>query len=170
MTQDLPENERVMIPAGRVAGVDYGRKRIGIAICDAQRIVSSPFCVRQSTGDTVADATFFCTLVASEDIVGFVVGLPVHADGSNSQMSVEVERFGQWLAAVTSRPVVFQDERYSSIEATGLMAGRGLSRGKKKARVDALAAQIVLSAWLETQSDAVVACSTPADRPRALDA
>ena len=139
-------------PTGRVAGIDYGRRRIGIAICDAHRIVSSPLCVRQTSGDAAADAVFFRRLTAEEEIVGFVVGLPIHADGSDSRMSVEVERFGAWLAETTARPVVFHDERYSSIEATGLMAGRGLSRGKKKARTDALAAQIVLTAWLESRT------------------
>ena len=52
------------IPLGRVAGVDYGRRRIGVAVCDAERIISSPLCVRQTTGDHAADAHFFQQLVA----------------------------------------------------------------------------------------------------------
>jgi len=139
------------IPSGRVAGVDYGRKRIGVAICDAHRILSSPLCVRQTTGDTKADAVFFRKLVADEGIVGFVVGLPIHADGTDSRMSAEVERFGAWLTLETRLPVVFHDERYSSREATGLLAGSGLSRGRKKERTDAIAAQVVLSSWLDVQ-------------------
>ena len=107
------------IPQGRVAAVDYGRKRIGIAICDVHRILASPLCVRQSTGDAGADAAFFRKLAAEESVAGFVVGLPVHADGTDSRMSVEVERFGAWLAAETGLPVVFHDERYSSREASG---------------------------------------------------
>ena len=141
-----------VIPSGRVAGVDYGRKRIGVAICDAHRILSSPLCVRQTMGDAKADAAFFRKLVADEGIVGFVVGLPIHADGTDSRMSVEVERFGAWLTAETGLPVVFHDERYSSREATGLLAGSGLSRGRKKERTDAIAAQVVLSSWLEAQA------------------
>ncbi|NDC63265.1 MAG: Holliday junction resolvase RuvX [Planctomycetia bacterium] len=139
-------------PTGRVAGIDYGRRRIGIAICDARRIVASPLCVRQTSGDADADAAFFRRLTADEGIVGFVVGLPIHADGTDSRMSVEVERFGSWLADATARPVTFHDERYSSIEASGMMSGRGLSRGKKKERTDAVAAQIVLAAWLESRA------------------
>lgn len=69
-------------------------------------------------------------------------------------MSVEVERFGAWLAAETGLPVVFHDERYTSREATGLLAGSGLSRGRKKQRTDAIAAQIVLTSWLESQGRA----------------
>lgn len=152
------------IPAGRVAGVDYGRRRIGVAICDTHRILSSPLCVRQTTGDKHADAAFFRKLVADEGVVGFVVGLPIHADGTDSRMSVEVERFGAWLTAETGLPVVFHDERYSSREATGLLAGSGLTRARKKARTDAIAAQVVLSSWLDAQAHG--AADT---RPGALD-
>jgi putative holliday junction resolvase len=140
------------IPAGRIAGVDYGRRRIGVAVCDRQRILASPLCVRQTTGDRAADAVFFRDLAAAEDLVGFVVGLPVHADGSASDMSREVERFAAWLGKTTGLPVALHDERYSSREAASMLAGVGLSRGRKKERSDAVAAQVVLAAWLEAQA------------------
>mgnify|MGYP002628565539 CR=1 FL=1 len=140
------------IPLGRVAGVDYGRRRIGVAVCDAERIISSPLCVRQTTGDHAADAHFFQQLVADEQLVGFVVGMPLHTDGSTSQMAVEVERFGGWLGRATGLPIAYQDERYSSREATGMLAGIGLTRARKKERTDAVAAQVVLQSWLEVQS------------------
>jgi putative Holliday junction resolvase len=149
------------LPAGRLAGVDYGRRRIGVAICDAERIICSPLCVHQTTGDRAIDTLFFQRLVADETVAGFVVGLPVHADGSTSAMSAEVERFGAWLGRITGRPVVFHDERYSSREADGMLAGVGLTRGRKKARTDAVAALVVLQSWLESQSRG--------ERPRALD-
>ena len=162
---NTPESAAVTgIPAGRVAGVDYGRRRIGVAICDTHRILSSPLCVRQTTGDKPADAAFFRKLVADEGVVGFVVGLPIHADGNDSRMSVEVERFGAWLTVETGLPVVFHDERYSSREATGLLAGSGLTRGRKKERTDAIAAQVVLSSWLEAH-----ARGAADQRPGALD-
>lgn len=140
------------LPAGRLAGVDYGRRRIGVAICDAERIICSPLCVHQTSGDRDADAAFFRRLVAEESIAGFVVGLPVHADGTTSEMSAEVERFGGWLGRTTGVPVTFHDERYSSREAAGLLAGVGLSRGRKKARADAVAAQVVLQSWLDSHA------------------
>jgi putative Holliday junction resolvase len=147
-----------------VAGIDYGRRRIGVAICDSSRILASPLCVRQTSGDREADAVFFRKLVSAEEIVGFIVGLPLHADGADSRMSVEVERFGGWLAETTGLPVVFHDERYSSREATGLLAGSGLSRGRKKERTDAIAAQVVLSSWMDA-----VAHGSAGQRPGALD-
>ena len=166
-------NTSVPIPAGRVAAVDYGRKRMGIAICDAERIIASPWPMRQPTGDAQAEAAFFRRLVAEEAIVGFVIGLPVHADGSDSKMSVEVERFADWLGETTSRPVTFQDERYTSVEAAGMLAGLGLSRGKKKARADSIAAHIILTAWMEAHASPRpgngVSIETPLPRPGALD-
>lgn len=139
------------IPAGRVAGVDYGRRRIGIAVCDAEWILASPLCIHQTTGDRAVDAAFFRDLARAESLVGFVVGLPVHADGTDSAMSVEVERFGAWLSRTTGLPVAFHDERYSSREAAGLLAGVGLTRGRRKERADAVAAQVVLASWLEAR-------------------
>ena len=97
------------LPAGRVAGIDYGRRRIGVAICDAERILASPLVVHETTGDATADAAFFRRLVAAEAIVGFVIGLPIHADGSASKMSADVERFGHWLGETTGLPWVFHD-------------------------------------------------------------
>lgn len=153
------------LPAeGRLAGVDYGRRRIGVAVCDARRILASPLCVRETTRDHEADAAFFRSLAADEALAGFVVGLPVHADGRASDMSREVERFGAWLGRVTGLPVAFHDERYTSREAAGLLAGVGLSRGRKKERADAVAAQVILTAWLERP-----ASSDGATAPGALD-
>jgi putative Holliday junction resolvase len=137
-----------------VAGVDYGRRRIGVAVCDALRILASPLCIHATTGDRTADTAFFQKLAADESLVGFVVGLPVHADGSDSDMSLEVERFGNWLSRITGLPVAFHDERYSSKEAAGMLAGVGLTRGRKKERADAVAAQVVLASWMEGQAAA----------------
>ena len=130
------------LPSGRLAGVDYGRRRIGIAICDAERMIASPLLVHKTTGDRQSDAVFFLKLVEQEEIVGFVVGLPIHSDGRNSEMSSEVEKFANWLSGITKRPIVFQDERHTSQEASGLLRPARLTRGRKKERHDAVAAQV----------------------------
>jgi putative transcription antitermination factor YqgF len=155
------------LPRGRVAGIDYGRKRIGVAVCDAERIIASPLCVRETSGDQAADAAFFQQLVRGEDLVGFVVGLPLHADGSSSGMAQEAERFGGWLGRSTGLPVVFQDERYTSHEAASLLAGAGLSRGQKKRRSDAIAAQLVLQGWMAAHPDREPGSPAPAPRAAA---
>jgi len=142
------------LPAGRVAAIDYGRRRIGVAICDAERILASPHAVRIDSGDRDREADYFRRLAADEQIVGFIVGLPLHTDGRPSPMSAEAEAFGGWLNRETGLPVVFHDERYTSAEAAGRLGGHGLTRAKKKARSDAIAAQVVLENWLAASGEA----------------
>ncbi len=144
-----PQAEAATIPAeGRVAAVDYGRRRMGIAVCDRERILASPLTVRQPGKNRRQEAIFFRRLIDEEELVGFLVGLPLHADGRESDMSAETRRFAGWLASATGLPVEFQDERYTSAAAAGRLAGVGLSRGSKKARSDAVAAQIMLETWM----------------------
>ena len=133
---------------GRLAGIDYGTARIGIAICDPMQIVASPY-ENYSRGDDQTDRARFARLVEDEDIVGFVVGLPLHTDGQESQKSLEAKQFAKWLGELTSLPVAFQDERFSSKEASRHLLAAKLTKKQRKERLDMLAAQIILSHYLE---------------------
>src|SRR5262245_54818126 len=95
---------------GRLAGIDYGTVRIGIAITDREQRIASPL-VNYTRRGGKADAEFFCKLAADERIAGFVVGLPVHLDGRESEKSAEARQFGERLGQTTGLPVVFFDER-----------------------------------------------------------
>ncbi|HZZ28341.1 MAG TPA: Holliday junction resolvase RuvX [Pirellulales bacterium] len=133
---------------GRLAGIDFGTVRIGIAITDPERRIASPLANYTRHG-AAADAEYFRKLAAAENIVGFVVGLPVHLDGRESQKSGEARQFGQWLAQTTGVNVVFFDERFTTFEAEQALLGAELTKKQRKARLDKLAAQILLSAYLE---------------------
>lgn len=141
------------LPAGRLAGIDYGERRIGIAICDPQRILASPLNNYNRRGRQ-QDAEYFRRLVAEEKIVGFVVGLPVHASGDESAKSLETRRFGSWLQQVTGIPICYFDERYTTHQAEMLMQDVQLPRAQRKKRRDMLAAQIILAAYLESPDSA----------------
>ena len=132
-----------------LAGIDFGTVRIGVAMADAEVGIASPHSTHTRRGEE-ADAVFFRRLVEEEGVDRFVVGLPVHLDGGESQKSIEARAFGQWLEATTGVPVVYFDERFTSAEADGLLAVPGMTKKKKKARRDQLAAQIMLSAYLES--------------------
>ncbi len=138
--------------AGRIAGIDYGQVRIGIAITDAGRSIASPWENYTRRGEA-ADARYFQELVAQEDLQGFVVGLPLHMSGDESQKSAEARRFGAWLQAETRCPVTFHDERYSSAAADAFMVGAELTSKQRKKRRDMLAAQVILSSFLEQSSE-----------------
>jgi putative Holliday junction resolvase len=137
-----------MSSTGRLAGIDYGTVRIGVAITDAERRIASPLVNYTRRGEK-ADAEFFRRLAEQEQIAGFVVGLPIHLDGNESQKSTESRQFGKWLADITGKTVVFFDERFTSSEAEQALAGTELTKKQRKARLDKLAAQILLTAYLE---------------------
>ena len=146
---------------GRVAGIDYGTVRIGIALSDPGRSIASPMesYVRRNAE---LDAQRFKRLAEEEEVVLFVVGLPVFLDGRESPKSAEAREFGRWLGEITGVPVDFFDERFTSVEAENLLLNADLSSKRRKKRIDMLAAQIMLSAYLESSGRG-------GQNPRALD-
>ena len=136
---------------GRVAGIDYGTVRIGVAITDPSRTIASPL-ENYTRRSEALDAAWFARLAEEERIAGFVVGLPVFASGEESPKSQEARAFGAWLAKATNRPVGFYDERYSSALADQALGEAKLTKKRRKQRLDKLAAQIILVAWLEAQA------------------
>ena len=85
---------------GRLAAIDFGTVRIGIAITDPSRNFSSPL-ENYNRSDQHGDELRFQRLVEEEDIVGFVVGLPINTDGRETPKSREARSFGDWLTEVT---------------------------------------------------------------------
>ena len=139
---------------GRVAGIDYGTVRIGIAVSDPERRIASPY-ENYHRRTLACDAERFRQLVREERLALFVVGLPVHNDGHESAKSLEARRFGEWLRTETGVPVVWFDERFTSAEAEEILIAAGLSRQKRKERLDKLAATLLLSAYLESPHAAI---------------
>lgn len=143
----LPQFE---IPeTGRVAGIDFGTVRIGIAVCDPDRTLASPW-ENYTRRSLRLDAQFFRQLASEDRVTLFVVGLPVYPSGDESEKSLEARKFGKWLWETTRIPVLFFDERYSSKFADELMEIGSLTSKQRKARRDKLAAYVILSTWLET--------------------
>lgn len=133
---------------GRLAGIDYGTVRIGVAITDPDRTMAFPYEIYVRKNEK-RDAEYFRALAENEKIVQFVVGLPLHLDGRVSEKALEARAFGRWLTELTGRPVDFMDERFTSVEAHGLLQGSKMTLKKRKARIDKIAAQILLTHYLE---------------------
>jgi putative holliday junction resolvase len=134
---------------GRVAGIDYGAVRIGVAVSNPERSIASPLENYTRRGPE-QDAQRFRRLVEEERIALLVVGLPLHLDGGESPKSLEARQFGRWLGDATGVPVEFFDERFTSVEAEQSLLAADLSRKSRKKRRDMLAAQIILTAYLES--------------------
>jgi putative Holliday junction resolvase len=133
----------------RIAGIDFCTVRIGIATADLDVGIAGPYETYARRNERL-DAEYFRRLAFDERIVRFVVGLPVHSSGNESQKSLEARAFGAWLESTTGVPVEYFDERYTSAEAESLLLEAGLTKKRRKERLDQLAAQIMLTAYLES--------------------
>lgn len=151
-----PSDRNTILPPGRLAGVDYGTVRIGVAVTDARQTLVSPYEIYRRR-DKTGDARYFQSLVSQERIAGFVVGLPVHLSGRESEKSREAREFGAWLETATGVPVVYFDERFTTAEADQFLGAGKLTKKQRAARRDKLAAQIMLTAFLESGT-----CGEPA--------
>jgi putative holliday junction resolvase len=137
--------------SGALLGIDYGTKRIGLAVCDPDRVVASPLSTTSNDSGTFA---FFTELVARSKFVGIVVGLPLHANGDESDMSRHARAFAKRLAELTQLPVVMWDERCTSAAAESALLEAKLNWKKRKGKVDRVAAQMILQSFLDAKCPA----------------
>jgi putative pre-16S rRNA nuclease len=133
----------------RIAGIDYGTVRIGVALADLNLGIAGAY-ENYSRRTPGLDAKYFADFASQEKIERFVVGLPVHLSGHESQKSNEAREFGDWLGKVTGVPVEYFDERFTSSEADQILGAAKLTKKQKQSRRDQLAAQIMLTAYLES--------------------
>jgi putative Holliday junction resolvase len=157
----------VLPPSGPLLGVDFGTKRIGLAVCDPNRIIASPLGTEANGPGT---DSFFRELVARSKFSGIVVGLPLHANGDESDMSRKARDFARQLAELTGLPVVMWDERCTSSAAEDALLEAKLTKKKRKARVDRVAAQMILQSFIDARcpaggTDALFTEASPAEPP-----
>ena len=138
-------------PPGRIAGIDFGTVRLGIALSDPWRKLASPI-ASYTRGNLTQDEKYLKALALQESVALFVVGLPVHLDGRESQKSQEARQFGGWLGGVTGVPVEFFDERFTTSQAQAALAEAHFTSKRRRKRVDMVAAQMILAAYLESGS------------------
>lgn len=136
----------------RYLGIDYGRKRTGVAICDEKERIASPLTVITGQRDLVSRIT---EIAEREQAGGIVVGLPLNMDGSEGKATKVVREFGARLAEAMGVQVLFHDERLSSFDAEQKLIEADLSRKKKKKRIDAVAAASILQSFLDQKGDKI---------------
>ena len=136
----------------RVLGLDYGDRRIGIAICDELGMTAQGVAtvVRKNRDADLAAIAGFVERFGVERIV---IGYPLRLDGSEGIQCDKVNRFARRLEARLSMPVIRRDETLSTQEAEELLRETGVRREKKRAVVDRLAACIILQGYLDALAD-----------------
>lgn len=138
----------------RTLAIDYGLRRIGLALSDESGRLASPLEVIEVSSPEMA-VKRVAEIALKEDAKRLAVGLPLNMDDSVGPAAKEAIRWGKELAAACKLPVVFLDERLSSFAADQLLRGQRLTRKGKKRRQDALAAADFLQGFLDGRVSAV---------------
>jgi putative Holliday junction resolvase len=136
----------------RVLGVDFGEKRVGVAVSDPTGTIATPLETLQRRAGKRPPLAELERVGKSLGVEHVVIGLPLDLRGEETPWSREVRDVGQRLAERLGVKVSFVDERFSSVRAERAVRESGLKKveREKKARVDAGAAQLILQAWLDS--------------------
>ena len=136
---------------GRWIGIDYGRRRIGVACSDRRGTIASPAAALPGTGSASNDADRILKWVLANEGDGVVVGLPLNMDGSDSQQTKVSRDLASRLSKRGQVVVELWDERLSSFQADQLMDAAEVKHTRRRGLRDALAAQVILQSFLDAR-------------------
>jgi len=133
----------------KILAVDYGERRTGLAVSDDLGITAQGLetIVAEDESEIIALVARAAEETGAEKIV---VGLPLNMNGTESEKSKKVREFGAELARITSMPVVFRDERLTSIQAQRVLHEMGKKTYKNKSEIDRISATLILQEFLKT--------------------
>jgi len=131
----------------RVLGVDYGTKRVGLALSDELGLGATPHDVieRDRAEEEIE------RLVADKGVTLIVIGLPTSLGGGEGTSATDARNFGESLRRLTGIEVVFRDERFTSRIAEDRLLQTGMKRRDRRSAVNKMAAAIILQDYLDTQ-------------------
>lgn len=130
-------------------GVDFGLKRVGLAVCDSLHILATPLPVYHTK--SMRNSIDYVARIAKEhEVSGVVVGLPLNLDGTESVQSGRARAFVRNLGKVSGLPVDLFDERLTTVEADELLLEAGVTRAAERAKlVDSMAAKVILQGYID---------------------
>jgi putative Holliday junction resolvase len=134
----------------RIMAVDWGERRVGIALSDESRTIASPLEVLSRSPGLDKDIGKIKELAAGNEVEIIVLGMPIRLDGSVGQAAEEVTVVAERMRDVHGLTVVTWDERLSTAEAERALIGGDVSRKKRKGLIDQVAAAIFLQAYLDS--------------------
>jgi putative Holliday junction resolvase len=131
-----------------IVGLDYGSRRIGVAISDTQKKIAFPLDVIQRHGESYG-LKQLKELLGDRKIEIFVVGVPLRKNGELSDEGIEVLTYVESLKSYFKLEAVTWDESYTTVEAERTLISGGLTREQRKKVIDKLSAQIILQSYLD---------------------
>lgn len=149
----------------RALAIDFGTKRVGIAVSDSLGIAASPVeVIEGKTADQVADRVAF--LAKDRGVAVLVVGMPMNMDGTDHKSTADIRRRAELCARRTGLPVEYVDERLTTMEAERHLREAGQTRRWRKERIDRVSAALILQSWLTSRR---AARNRAADEPGVID-
>tara|TARA_B100000686_G_C16649925_1_gene894979 strand:- start:252 stop:665 length:414 start_codon:yes stop_codon:yes gene_type:complete len=135
----------------RALGIDFGEKRVGLALSDRLNLIASPYKTLQyiSENDLISEIK---KIVIDKEIGVCVIGLPLNMKGEDSDQTKKVRRFKN-LLSILGLPIIYEDERFSSIIARNSLVLQNVKTGHNKSEIDRTAAAIILQQYLDKNSD-----------------
>ena len=133
----------------RLAALDVGDKRIGVAVCDALRLTAQPLGV-VARRSLAADCAAIEQMLASYDVEKVIAGLPLNPRGEEGEQADHVRHFCERFVRETGREVVYQDERLTTAEGERMLIESGMRRNRRRQIRDRIAAALILQAWLDS--------------------
>ena len=133
----------------RILGVDFGDRRIGLAVSDGLQITAQAL-GRYLVTNKEEDKKYFTQLVANYRIEKIVLGLPLRMDGTSGPRVDKTKAFAKWLEGFLDTPIIYWDERLTTIQATRILNQQNVKGKAKKNLKDQISAVIILSSYLES--------------------
>lgn len=131
-----------------LAGLDLGEKTIGVAVSDRLQSIATPLSTIRRKKFT-SDSQALMALMTERDIGGLILGLPRNMDGTEGPRCQSTRAFARNLSAVTDLPIGFWDERLSTVAAERVLLEADMSRRKRAAVIDHVAAGVILQGVLD---------------------
>ena len=144
----LVEIAPLLPPRGVLVGLDLGTKTIGVALSDPGRRIASPTALLKRTKFS-ADAALLLKLAAEREVAGFVLGLPLNMDGSEGPRVQATRALARNFGQLTALPILFWDERLSTVAVTRTLLDADTSRLRRAELVDKMAAAYILQGALD---------------------
>jgi len=144
----LAEFDALLPARGALIGIDLGSKTVGLALSDVGRSFAGPYKTLERR-KFAQDWAEIEKLVRRENVVGFVMGLPLNMDGTAGARVQASRTYARSLRNICPLPVLFWDERLSTFEAERALIAADMSRTKRAAVIDATAAAVILQGALD---------------------
>jgi len=135
--------------------LDIGKRRVGVAGCDGTGLIATGLATyKRHRNSFEADIAFLQAIVQERQVEKLVVGLPYVMNGELGPQAHQTQRYAERLGQALKLPVIYVDERLSSVEAEALLRAEGVPLSENKGLIDRKAAAIILQRWLDAEREA----------------